>query len=153
MKISLSRIVVVGFLSPVLFSSLPITIDPPAGFYNTIFVVIGIFYSIGCSVALSFDYSRIGNKEFALKIRNATKHVLYRCTIVFVLAALVFITTILKIIALSYQKGVFKFSLSIFAVVVLVYILAYMVFNFFRLQRLKDDLDDKIRSDSQKSRK
>lgn len=36
-----------------------------------------------------------------------------------------------------------------FFAVSLTYILAFLVYNFFRLQKLKDDLDDKIRKEKE----
>jgi len=132
---------------------LPISIVPNTAYYNTVFTVIGIFYSIGYSIALGFDYSKIENKEYALRIHSEVKYVIHSFTVNLSFAAVLFIL-INFIIGTSspsspLQYGRFRLSFDILFAVSLTYILAYLVYNFFRLQKFKDALDDKIRKETE----
>lgn len=142
---------VIIFLLSIVFSMLPISIAPNTAYYNTVFTVIGIFYSIGYSIALGFDYCKIENKDYAFRIRSEVKRVIHSFTANLSFAAVLFI--LINFIGASgpnqlvLQYGWFRLSVDIFFAVSLTYILGYLVYNFFRLQKLKDDLDDKIRKD------
>ncbi len=141
---------------PVLLSSVPIKINPIPEFYNTVFMVIGIFYSIGYSIALGFDYSKIENENYFSQIRSEVRSVSKSFTKSLIVALIVYTATIIFNSAYSdeilrynifSQKSFFKFSPNLFFAVILVYILCFLVYNFFSLQKLKDKLDDKIRKE------
>lgn len=106
------------FTLSTVFSIIPASIALNAAYYNTVFTVVGIFYSIGFSIALGFDYSRIENKKYAFRIRSEVKHVIHSFTASLSFAAVLFI--MINFIlgdcssSLSFQHGWFRFSFNIF---------------------------------------
>lgn len=117
-------------------------INIAVSFCSTIFTVIGIFYSIGYSIALCFDYSKIENDEYAIRIRKEVKKITHSFSLNLFMGALIFI-----IYSIFGGSMIFSISVSVICAISLAYILFYLVYNFFRLERFKYDLDDKIRKE------
>lgn len=115
-------------------------------FASTVFTIIGIFFSIGYSSALSFDYRAIENDEYALRIRGEVKKVTRSFTLALFLAAGAF--CVLSFIDNnSFFIGLPVIMIKNLCGMTLLYILFYLVYNFYRLERFKYDLDDKIRKE------
>jgi hypothetical protein len=129
-----------------IISTFKITFLP--SFYATIFTVIGIFYSIGYSISLGFHYNKIENEEYALRIRKEVKKVIHSFTFNLFMAALLFIVNSI-LPDYRFAAGLFSFYPNVFCGLALMYILFYLVYNFLRLERFKEQLDDKIRKDNE----
>lgn len=136
-------------------SYLPFSLKFDATFYNTLFTILGIFYSIGYSIALSFNYSKIENIDFAMRIRKEVRSIIKRFTCCLIISTILFLLSNLlflgdKPILIELQKGFFKISFQILFAVSMLYCLMHLVYNFARFQKLKDDLEDKVRKDNEK---
>ena len=123
------------------------------GFFDILFAVVGIFYSIGYSVVLGFDFSRIKNRELTQELKKNVRNVGTSFTVFFGIGVFIFCVSnycFSSINSLSFKVFFFHFSVTNFLALLFLYVLFYLVYNFCQLQKLKDDLDNQIRNDSDK---
>lgn len=148
------RILVVAVIPFVFTASLgyfPLT--PSSDFCNTIFTVIGIFYSIGYGIVLNFDYSKLKNDELTNRIQKEVNHVGNFFHLYFLLALAFFsvLTYLLRqdgVVLGVLRYGNFVFSFPLFFTISMLLILLSLLYNFKQLQNLKENLNNKIRQDS-----
>lgn len=138
----LARAVIVLFAS-VIASLIDLSISQEI--YNTFYTVIGIFFSIGFSIVIGFDLSDVENSEFVAKVRRSLVPVTRTFVTYFAVA------TVLFLLACSYgdrfvMVGPVRISVGIFVIFSFVYILVYMIYNFTRLQKTKDEIADHLRA-------
>lgn len=107
----------------------------------TLFTIIGIFFPMVYSLTISFDISKISNilffKEFKLKIRNIQ-----------ILFSLMFFISSLAIILYSQLNETAPDIFLTFCFSVVIYSLLYFIYGFYRIQKLKDDLEDLLKKDN-----
>lgn len=113
--------------------------------YNTFYTVIGIFFSIGFSIIIGFDLSNVENPDFVVKVRKGLAPVT-RTFIAYFSAATALFLVSGPYGCLVLEAGPIHVSVGVFIVLSFVYILVYMIHNFTRLQRMKDDIGDHLRS-------
>lgn len=111
---------------------------------STLFTVIGIFFSIGYSLCTTFDDSKITNKDF-LKILRANFKVIQINFIIFFVLAAVFLV-LPGYFTKTYQLWIINFSLDKTALAIFLYTTFYFIYNFQALQKLKNDVSDKIKA-------
>jgi hypothetical protein len=135
------------------FSYIPISINFDSTFYNTLFTVIGIFYSIGYSIALGFNFDRIQNDEFSKRIKKEIKKIIKLFTICLFISAILFLLSNAFVAGSNpalnfFHYGYLKFSPQIFFAASLLFCLIFLVYNFTCFQKLKDDLEEKIKDEN-----
>ena len=117
--------------------------SPQPFFFSTLFTVVGIFFSIGFSIVIGFDFSAITNDSLVKGLRRRLKQIEHSFTIHFAIATGAFFLADQNPKPITI-KG-FCFSFIALSVVSSLYILIYLIVNFSRLQRLKDEVSDLIR--------
>ena len=106
----------------------------------TLFTIIGIFFPMSYSLTISFDTRKISNisflKEFKLKIREIQ-----------VLFSLIFFISSLAFILYSQLNGTAPEIFLTFCFSIVIYSLFYFIYGFYRIQKLKDSLEDLLKKD------
>ncbi len=132
-----------------------IGINPDSNMLSTLFTVLSILISIGLSIIISFDLSKIKNDFFHDRILNNLKEV--RNTFLIYFAVITFSYIISPKFLLQYEESTiqiydykillpnlvnnFIFSLMVFGI-------AYYMYNFYRLQSLKNEIDNELRKNN-----
>jgi len=118
--------------------------NPPIDFFSTFYTVIGIFFSIGYSIVLGFDFSAIQNVELVSRIRQNIRGVVRSFVAYFFLSTTLFLFSG-KFGCREVRIGSVSFSVGMFIIGLFTYFLAFIIFNYSILQKLKDQLSDDIR--------
>lgn len=134
------RILIVCIIS-VIIASFGISLSPE--YFNTMFNVIGIMFSIAFSQILSFSFSNVTNDDFVKQHRNQLTRIRNTFIILFAFASLCFILS--SKITNEYKVKVFKFSFNAFFGTYNIFCLIYFIINFIGLSNLKNKIDDLIR--------
>ena len=127
---------------------------PDSNMLATLFTVLSIFISIGLSIIISFDLSKIKNdflfKKISSNLRTVRKN--FICYFGIIVGGYIFHPRLLTIcknykfeifeqemeLRLSFLLNDFIFSLMIFGII-------YYMYNFYRLQSLKDEIASELR--------
>lgn len=112
-------------------------------YFNTMFNVIGIMFSIAISQILSFSFSGVTNDDFVRQHRDQLNRIRNTFIILFAFAALCFILS--SKITNEYKVKIFKFSFNAFFGTYNIFCLIYFIINFIGLSNLKNEIDDLIR--------
>lgn len=118
---------------------------------QSLFTVIGISYSVSVSILISFDLSKILNKKIRKNIRRELHHVLRTITSDFIISVLFFIIGIYLKENYTIVFTIFRLNFSMLAITVVTFSLFYELYNFILIQKLKDDLSDKISEEENQS--
>lgn len=138
----LARVAIV-LLASVVVSLVDLSISQEV--YNTFYTVIGIFFSIGFSIVIGFDLSNVENLDFIAKVRRNLIPVTRTFIVYFAMATMLFLVSGPYGCHIM-MAGPVKISIGVFIVISFVYILVYMIYNFTRLQKMKDEIGDHLRS-------
>lgn len=132
-----------------------IGINPDSNMLSTLFTILSIFISIGLSIIISFDLSKIRNDFFHSKILYNLKEVRNTFLIYFAVISSCYLI-LPKLLLKCSDKSVkfydyeillpdvvnnFIFSLMVFGI-------AYYMYNFYRLQSLKNEIDNELRKNN-----
>lgn len=110
---------------------------------STIFNIIGIVFSIGMGLIVTFSISGVENRSYILIIRNNVRQVRQRFIVLFSICTFLFICDdnipqhILYKINLAQLSSNFTLSFFILSIV-------YFIINFIRLQNLNNDIFDRL---------
>lgn len=113
---------------------------------QTLFTVLGIVFSISMSLLVSFNLSKVLNKELRHKLRENIVHTRKMLLWDFISS------TIALFIALVWSETSLRYELTdwlvvdvmLVAVVVVIFSLIYEIYNFNTLHRLNSDIEDAV---------
>ncbi|MFV0538695.1 MAG: hypothetical protein ACK5M3_15230 [Dysgonomonas sp.] len=120
-------------------------------FMYTIYAVSGIMFSIGLGMVVTFNLQGTKNKTFISKIRQNLNTVRNSYIRYFAISTVCFILekylrqadlSVLKI-PLG-ENFILSFNASVFLFLVMLYSILYFIINFLALQKLNNDLFDKL---------
>ncbi|WP_291076451.1 MULTISPECIES: hypothetical protein [unclassified Empedobacter] len=120
-------------------------------FMNAIFTVMGIMFSIGMGLIVTFNLSSIKNKTVLKVIRENIKKLQTSFITLFSVSALIYIieyffrdqnTNINTFKLLSVKEVDVNFNLSLFALCFLSFSIIFFIVNFTQLQKLNNDILD-----------
>lgn len=124
-----------------LASLLPITFAP--AFTTTLYTIIGIFFSIGYSIVIGFDLAEVTNGKLVKRIRERLKYIERSFVVYFGIATGSFFLADQH--PCPVKIGHYQYSFMMLSVVSSFYILAYLIVNYSLMQKLKDEIADKLR--------
>lgn len=136
-----------------LFVFIPFVFNIPLDdfFMYTIYTVSGIMFSIGLGMVVTFNLQGIKNKTFISKIRQNLNSVRNRYIRYFAISTVCFILekylrqADLSVVKVSVSEGfILSFNASAFLFLVMLYSILYFIINFLALQKLNNDLFDKL---------
>ena len=133
------RGIIIFFIS-ILLASLKITFN--GEYFNVMYTVLGIMFSVGISQVLNFSFSEITNNDFVIHQRAQLNNILIVFVILFTIATLSFI---FQDIRLEYKFKIFKFSSNALFGAFFIFCLIYYIRNFFSLLNLKNEIEDLLR--------
>lgn len=113
-------------------------LDIPFGddYFNTVFSVIGIAFSVAFGLVLSFPFSNIPNDDFVSTYRKQLAHIKTSFVSVFTVAIIAYV--------LSKKMPHIGWINTLLGIIEL-FALAYIALNVSALSKLKDDIDDLLR--------
>lgn len=120
---------------------------PDNTLFNTLFTVNGIFFSIGYSVIISFDLSQVTNRFLLTPIKENLKKLETSFLVYFSIAVAAFLLAGKFPGPLQIRE--FALYLDTVNGVFSVFVLFYFVLNYRKLQKLKDEIGDKIRKENE----
>lgn len=135
---------------PFIVISLVCPIQPDDFFINTIFTVSGIMFSVGLGLIVTFNMNGVKNKTYIHKLRHNVNKVRKQFILYFFLTTVCYITDKylrikeLSITYLSFKGIHIKLNWSILLCVIMLYSIVYYVINFSAIQKLNNDIFDKI---------
>jgi hypothetical protein len=119
-------------------------------FMNTLYTILGIMFSIGLGLVVTFNLGGIRNRDFILGIRRNLKEIRSLYIISFVIATIFYLLESqlksLKINRFNLYDNKdlhIQFDFSTFTVCVLLYSIIYCIANLLALQKLSEDIFDK----------
>lgn len=133
------RGIIIFFIS-ILLASLKITFN--GEYFNVMYTVLGIMFSVGISQVLNFSFSEITNNDFVIHQRAQLNNILIVFVILFTIATLSFI---FQDIRLEYKFKIFKFSSNALFGAFFIFCIIYYIRNFFSLLNLKNEIEDLLR--------
>lgn len=110
---------------------------------STIFNIIGIVFSIGMGLIVTFSISGVENRSYILDIRSNVRQVRQRFIVLFSICTFLFICDdnipqqMLYKINLAQLSSNFTLSFFILSII-------YFIINFIRLQNLNNDIFDRL---------
>ncbi len=128
----LFSVLVTGLL--VLFTGVDVDIDV----LNTLYTVAGIIFSVGMSIAISAKTDQVTKDRKRNAIRSSYKNV--RDSFMFLFG----ISTVLFIVAQVFSITKYPSAFSLLCAIFLLVSIVYYVFNFVKLHKLGEDIEDQI---------
>lgn len=119
-------------------------------FINTLYTLSGIMFSIGLGLTVTFNPTGVKNENYIRKIRDNLNDVLKVYIIYFSITTIIFITEKylrdfnLNILSIKIFNKSFKFNFSTFSCLILLYSIFYYILNFLEIQKLNNDIFDKL---------
>jgi len=124
----------------------------PDGFFSsTIYTVSGIMFSIGLGLIVTFNPSGVKNKEYILALRENIADVRNAFLTHFGLSTVYYVLnqylTNPKYEIHAHIVVNISFSWSIFLCLLMIYSAIYFIINFIEIQKLNNDIFDRINSE------
>ena len=119
-------------------------------FMNTIYTVAGIMFSIGIGLVVTFNLHGIKNQSYIKTIRNNLNEVRNSYILYFSISTILYIADKYlrdeqnSIITFSIKEMSFNLNISLLFLLIMLYSIAYYIGNFLALQKLNDDIFDKL---------
>jgi hypothetical protein len=119
-------------------------------FMNTIYTVAGIMFSIGIGLVVTFNLHGIKNKSYIKTIRSNLNEVRNSYILYFSISTVLYITDKYlrdeqnSIITFRIKEMSFNLNISLLFLLIMLYSIAYYIGNFLALQKLNDDIFDKL---------
>lgn len=126
-------------------------IRPDSFFSSTIFTIAGIMFSVGIGLIVTFNPSGVKNKDYLIQLRSNIEHIRNSFLIHFCLLSVYFIIN--QYVADKKFDLHFKvhfeitFSFSILFCLLMIYSSIYFVVNFLEIQKLNNDIFDRLNSE------
>ena len=142
------RIGFLVFISMVL--SMTISIKPDGFFLSTIFTVSGIMFSIGLGLMVTFNITGVKNKDYVNYIRISLTKIRNSFIFYFSLSVLSYILDkylrdkCCEITNLTFIGINFQINWPILFFVIMFYSIIYFIVNFINIQKLNNDIFDKV---------
>lgn len=113
---------------------------------STLFTVNSIMFSIGLGLIAGFKITGVKNRTYIAEIRHNVKEVRNVFIILFSLSALSFMISPLneRPLTLSLHGYTFSLDLLLLSALVVVYSTIYFIRNFLAIQKLNDDIFDRL---------
>jgi len=118
-------------------------------FMNTLYTILGIMFSIGLGLLVTFNLGGIKNREFITRIRKNLKLIRSLYIVYFVIATIFYLfesqlrsLKINKFLIYNSDNFRLQFDFSAFTVCVLLYSIVYCIVNLIDLQRLSEKIFD-----------
>lgn len=105
---------------------------------NTLYTVAGVIFSVGMSLTISPKTEKVTNPEWRKKIRASYLNIRNSFLLLFIISTLVYI--IPEAVQSKNLSSLFKNLCALFLLISI----CYYTYNFVRLQRLGEDIEDKI---------
>lgn len=123
-------------------------------FVSTLYTVVGIMFSIGLSLVVTFNIGNVKNPSYIRHIRNNIRKIRNNFILYFLSSTICYITNyyieellkkqVTKYFVLFHIKASnIQFDFSLLASIVILYSIAYIIVNFIAMQKLNDELFDK----------
>lgn len=112
-------------------------------FFNTMFNVLGIMFSVALGQVLTFSFSDITNEDFVSQHRNQLSEIQNTFITLFAFATAFFFLSGKNITIKNIS--IIKFSANTFFGCFDIFFIIYFVVNFIGLVKLRNDIDDLIR--------
>lgn len=119
-------------------------VDVDIAVLNTLYTVAGIIFSVGMSIAISAKTDQVTKDSKRNAIRSSYKNV--RNSFMFLFG----ISTILFIVVQVFSITRYPSALSLLCVIFLLVSIVYYVFNFVKLHKLGEDIEDQILKETKK---
>lgn len=118
---------------------------------QTLFTILGIVFSIGMSLLVSFNLSQIRNKSIRNRIRSSINNTIHLFVVDFIVTSLIFMCSILmyKKIA-EFSISTVKLNVIMIGICTTTISLIYEVCNFQRIHKLNVDIEEKILEETEK---
>ena len=137
----------------IVFSNMPLL---DKNLLNLLFTVGSIFFSLGLSIVVTFDLSKITNQEYLIKleqtltiIRRNFLRTFYISIIVLIIAHMFEgISINLPTLGGLIPSGKINLSILGFSYTVIIGVLIIYILNFLSIEKFRKDLDKKIRTQS-----
>ena len=112
---------------------------------STLYNVSGIMFSIGLGLIVTFNLSGIRNREYIKEIRKNIANIRNIFISYFAISTLIYITySYIEVIDFRNKSFYIKIDSSIFACVLLLFSIMYFTINFLSIQKLNDEIFDRI---------
>lgn len=134
-------IVVIGCLL-----SLFVKKDIPSAIINTIYTVMGIMFSVGTGLIVTFNLQGVKNKSILRTFRDNLKLVRNRFIFNFIFVTIVYVLYQLfdKIITFDIKTTQISINPSIICTYILIISIIYFVVNFISIQNLSEEVFDEV---------
>jgi hypothetical protein len=142
-------VVIVVIFGIILSNLLNIDIDTGTDLLNTLFTVGSIFFSLGLSIVVTFDLSKVKNQKYLNEIKDKLNTIKKNILQTFCISTVILIISHIKIFnyirTIPFYCFEFKISTIGFFYSVIIYSLMIYVLNFLSLEKSRQYLDEKIR--------
>lgn len=105
---------------------------------NTLYTVAGVIFSVGMSLTISPKTEKVTNQEWRKKIRASYLNIRNSFLLLFIISTIVFIVA--EAWQIKYLPALFKNLCAVFLLISI----CYYTYNFVRLQRLGEDIEDQV---------
>ncbi len=147
-KLTISLLIIC--LITILVSSISM-VTPDQFFTSTIFTVSGIMFSIGFGLIVSFNLNGVKNKNYIKELRENINFVRNNFMTYFLLATTCYILdqyfNSVSFTIIDKLNIKITFCLSIFFCLFILYSVCYFITNFIEIQKLNNDIFDKINTE------
>lgn len=110
---------------------------------TTLYNIIGIVFSIGMGLIVTFSISGVRNKSYILDIRKSINTVRNKFIILFFICTLLIVVYFQMCENILQNNKLFEY-ISNFILSFFIISIVYFVFNFINIQKLKDDIFDRL---------
>ncbi|MCU7569221.1 hypothetical protein OKE68_10600 [Riemerella anatipestifer] len=122
-------------------------ITPSKEIIQNIYAILGIMFSIGMSLAITFNLSGIKNLKIKRRIRDNVNRVRNNFIIYFAIVSLFYIiedilNTTKKTEFCIYEICFVKYSHIM--ILLMLYVIAYYIFNFLEMQKLNTQIEEEL---------
>ncbi len=121
---------------------------------QTLFTILGIVFSIVMSLLVTFDLSEILNAKIRKRIRNSINETTRNFVVDFSLSAFVFllVAVIFKSAEPIVIQGI-SIDITLAGIIITIFSLAYEVYNFSKIRKLKIGIEEQILTEKQNTPK
>lgn len=138
---------VLALLLALLLGSLGVTGNSTV--IQTLFTVLGIVFSISMSLLVSFSLSKILNQRIRLKLRESIIYTRNMILLDFGISTFCLVIALMwDEKSLCYNYNIIKFNILLIGIIVIIFSLAYEIYNFRKLNKLHTDIEDAIISEN-----
>ncbi|WP_295154854.1 hypothetical protein [uncultured Brachyspira sp.] len=108
---------------------------------DTLFSVIGIVFSVGYSIIISFSLKGIRNEKYLNKFKNNINDISMTLSTYFVTSIIIYMVS--KLEFLNMFKKLYLF-IKIDSIFILVYFIIFFTYNFYLIQKTKMQIEEQL---------